>query len=202
MHDVIVVGGGAAGLIAAGASACFGKDTLLIEKMPRTARKILVTGKGRCNVTNNCDIETVLKNVVSNPKFLFGALSNFAPSDTMNLFESLGVALKTERGNRVFPVSDRAVDIADALRSYCESSGAKIVTDKVVCLAFSEGEIKGVKTESGKIYEAKSVIVATGGLSYPKTGSTGDGYKLAKMAGHNVVAPRASLVGLKLSGKD
>ena len=115
MYDVIVVGGGASGLMAAGTAASLGKNTLLIEKMPRTGRKILVTGKGRCNVTNNCDIETFLNNTVSNPKFLYSALRSFSPQDTMEFFENLGVPLKTERGNRVFPISDRAMDIADAL---------------------------------------------------------------------------------------
>ncbi len=200
MYDVIVVGGGAAGLMAAGTAASFGKTTLLLEKMPRTARKILVTGKGRCNVTNNCDVETVLKNVVSNPKFLYSALGNFSPEDTMSLFEGLGVPLKTERGNRVFPESDRAMDIADALRRYCDMYGVKVLTDTVKKLLVSDGEIKGVAAESGKEYFGTSVIVATGGLSYSKTGSTGDGYRFAKNAGHTIVAPRASLVGLKISG--
>ena len=200
MYDVIVVGGGAAGLLSAGTAASLGKTTLLIEKMPRTARKILVTGKGRCNVTNNCDSETVLKNVVSNPKFLYSALRNFSTEDTMSLFEGLGVPLKTERGNRVFPQSDRAMDIADALRRYCDMYGVKVLTDTVKDLLVSDGEIKGVKTEAGKEYTAASVIVATGGLSYPKTGSTGDGYRLAKKTGHSIVPTRASLVGLKIAG--
>ncbi len=200
MYDVIVVGGGAAGLLSAGTAASLGKNTLLIEKMPRTARKILVTGKGRCNVTNNCDVETVLKNIVSNPKFLYSVLGNFSPEDTMNLFEGLGVPLKTERGNRVFPQSDRAMDIADALRRYCDMYGVKVLTDTVKELLISDGEIKGVKTESGKECFSASVIVATGGLSYSKTGSTGDGYRLAKTAGHSIVPTRASLVGLKIAG--
>ncbi|MBQ8869647.1 MAG: NAD(P)/FAD-dependent oxidoreductase [Oscillospiraceae bacterium] len=200
MYDVIVVGGGAAGLVAAGTAASLGKKTLLIEKMPRTARKILVTGKGRCNVTNNCDVDTVLKNVVSNPKFLYSALVNFSPEDTMCLFEGLGVPLKTERGNRVFPQSDRAMDIADALRRYCDMYGVKVLTDTVKELLICDGEIKGVKTEAGKEHLGASVIVATGGLSYSKTGSTGDGYRLAKTAGHSIVPTRASLVGLKIAG--
>ena len=202
MYDVIVVGGGAAGLLSAGTAASLGKTTLLIEKMPRTARKILVTGKGRCNVTNNCDTETVLKNVVSNPKFLYSSLGNFSPEDTMSFFEGLGVPLKTERGNRVFPESDRAMDIADALRRYCDMYGVKVLNDTVKSLIICDGEVKGVKTEAEKEYIGSSVIVATGGLSYSKTGSTGDGYRFAKNAGHNIVAPRASLVGLKLSGSE
>ncbi len=202
MYDVIVVGGGAAGLLAAGTAASLGKTTLLLEKMPRTARKILVTGKGRCNVTNNCDTETVLKNVVSNPKFLYSALKNFSTEDTMSLFEGLGVPLKTERGNRVFPKSDRAMDIADALRRYCDMYGVKVLTDTVKELVVSDGEIKGVFCESKKEYLGASVIVATGGLSYSKTGSTGDGYRLAKKVGHSIVTPRASLVGIKVAGSE
>ena len=202
MYDVIVVGGGAAGLMAAGTAASLGKSTLLLEKMPRTARKILVTGKGRCNVTNNCDVETVLKNVVSNPRFLYSALKNLSPEDTMSFFEGLGVPLKTERGNRVFPESDRAMDIADALRHYCDMYGVKVLTDTVKELIVSDDEIRGAVCESGKEYFGASVIVATGGLSYSKTGSTGDGYRLSKKVGHNIVAPRASLVGLKISGSE
>lgn len=203
MYDVIVVGGGASGLFAAGMSAAMGKKTLLIEKMSRTGRKILVTGKGRCNVTNNCDAQTVMKNTISNPKFLFSALSNFAPEDTMVFFERQGVALKTERGNRVFPESDRAMDIADALLSYCKQNGVKIITDTAVSeLITQNNQINGVKTSSGQVFSSASVIVATGGMSYPKTGSTGDGYKLAKSVGHTVIAPRPSLVGLKTKEKD
>lgn len=200
MYDVIVVGGGASGLMAAGTAASLGKKTLLIEKMPRTGRKILVTGKGRCNVTNACDVENIMKNTVSNPKFLYSALSNFTPSDTMSLFESLGVPLKVERGNRVFPVSDKAMDIADALSLYCKQNGVKVLTDTVTELVVENGTVIGVKTASQSRFDAPSVIVATGGLSYPKTGSTGDGYKFARSVGHSVTPIRASLVGLKFSG--
>lgn len=202
MYDVIVVGGGAAGMMAAGTAAALGKSTLLIEKMPRTGRKILVTGKGRCNVTNNCDCDTVLKNVVSNPKFLYSALRNFSPEDTMNFFENLGVALKTERGNRVFPVSDKSMDIADALFLYCAQNGVKVLTNTVTDLIASENEIRGVKTACGKEHSAAAVIVATGGVSYPKTGSTGDGFKFAQNAGHTIIPLRASLVGLKIRGNE
>lgn len=202
MYDVIVVGGGASGLMAAGTAASLGKNTLLIEKMPRTGRKILVTGKGRCNVTNNCDVETFLNNTVSNPKFLYSALRNFSSQDTMSFFENLGVPLKTERGNRVFPISDRAMDIADALAKYCKSNGVNIITDTVIDIVFDNETITGVVTRSNGIIEANSVIIATGGLSYPKTGSTGDGYRFAKKIGHTVIAPRAALVGLKLNGND
>jgi len=202
MYDVIVIGGGASGLMAAGTAASLGKNTLLIEKMPRTGRKILVTGKGRCNVTNNCDVETFLNNTVSNPKFLYSALRNFSPRDTIEFFENLGVPLKTERGNRVFPISDRAMDIADALSKYCKNNCVKVLTDTVVDVIFKDNIAKGVKTFSNGTIEAGSVIVATGGLSYSKTGSTGDGYKFAKKMGHTVIAPRAALVGLKVKGDD
>lgn len=202
MFDVIVVGGGAAGLMAASTAASLNKKTLLIEKMPRTGRKILITGKGRCNVTNNCDRDTVQKNTVSNPKFLYSALENFTPQDTMDFFEGMGVALKTERGNRVFPVSDKSMDIADALLSSCKKNGVKVLTDTVTSLIVENGQIKGVKAASQGEILASSVIVATGGLSYPKTGSTGDGYKFAKSVGHSVTPLRASLVGLKTVGDD
>ncbi len=202
MYDVIVVGGGASGLMAAGTAASLGKNTLLIEKMPRTGRKILVTGKGRCNVTNNCDIETFLNNTVSNPKFLYSALRSFSPQDTMEFFENLGVPLKTERGNRVFPISDRAMDIADALYKHCKNNSVKVLTDTVVDIVIEEETVKGVKTQFNGTIESNSVIIATGGLSYSKTGSTGDGYKFAKKIGHTVIAPRAALVGLKVKGND
>lgn len=203
MYDVIVVGGGASGLFAAGMSAAMGKKTLLIEKMSRTGRKILVTGKGRCNVTNNCDVQTVMNNTISNPKFLYSALGGFNPQDTMDFFERLGVPLKTERGNRVFPVSDRAMDIADALLGFCTQNGVKVLTDTAVTeLLCENNEIIGVKTASDKSFNANSVIVATGGMSYSKTGSTGDGYKLAKSVGHSIIPPRPSLVGLKTKEPD
>ena len=197
MYDVIVVGGGASGLFAAGMSAMMGKKTLLIEKMSRTGRKILVTGKGRCNVTNNCDIQTVMNNTISNPKFLYSALDGFAPQDTMDFFERLGVPLKTERGNRVLPVSDRAMDIADALLSFCKQNGVKVLTDTAVTeLLCENNEVMGIKTALGQAFNANSVIIATGGMSYPKTGSTGDGYKLAKSVGHTVTELRPSLSAL------
>ena len=202
MFDVIVVGGGAAGLMAAGVAAQNGKSTLLIEKMQKTGRKILVPGKGRCNVTNNCDRDTVLKNVISNPKFLYSALDLFSPEDTMAFFEDMGVPLKTERGNRVFPVSDRAMDIADALLKYCKQNGVKIINDTVKDLLTENGSVCGVKTASQDKILAPSVIIATGGVSYSKTGSSGDGYKFAKAVGHSITPIRPSLVGLKAAGND
>ncbi len=202
MYDVLVIGGGASGMFAAGNAAQLGKKTVLVEKMQRTGRKILITGKGRCNVTNNCDPVTVMKNTVSNPKFLYSALNNFTPQDTMSFFENMGVPLKTERGNRVFPLSDNAMDIADALYDFCKKNGVKVFTDTVTEIITENREVKGIKTASGNQILSKSVIVATGGLSFPKTGSTGDGYAFAKKLGHTVVNPRPSLVGLKTRGND
>ena len=202
MYDVIVIGGGASGMMAAGTASSYGKSTLVIEKMPRTCRKILITGKGRCNVTNNCDAETVMKNTISNPKFLYSSLKGFSTKDTISFFENLSVPLKTERGNRVFPVSDNAMDIADALLRYCENFGVKVLTDTVVDILIEDGKVSGVKTESGKIFNAHSVIVSTGGMSFPKTGSTGDGYRFAKKAGHTITPLRPSLVGLKIIGDE
>lgn len=202
MYDVIVVGGGASGMMAAAVAASLGKNTLLIEKMPRTGRKILVTGKGRCNVTNACDVESVMKKTVSNPKFLYSALMGFTPQDTMELFESLGVPLKVERGNRVFPVSDRAMDIADALSEFCKKNGVKVLTDTVTDITTENGTVTGVKTALQSHFLANSVVLATGGVSYPATGSTGDGYKLAQNLGHTITPLRAALVGLKIAGKD
>ncbi|MEE1279951.1 MAG: NAD(P)/FAD-dependent oxidoreductase [Oscillospiraceae bacterium] len=202
MYDVIVVGGGASGMMAAGVAASMGKNTLLIEKMPRTGRKILVTGKGRCNVTNACDAQTVMKNTISNPKFLYSALMGFTPQDTMEFFESLGVPLKIERGNRVFPISDKAMDIADALLRFCKQNGVKVITDTVTDIVIENDAFTAVETASQSRFSANSVVLATGGVSYPATGSTGDGYKLAQRAGHTIVPLRASLVGLKIAGKD
>lgn len=202
MYDVIVVGGGASGMMAAGIAAKCGKRTLLIEKMPRTGRKILVTGKGRCNVTNACDVQTVMKNTVSNPKFLYSVLHGFSPQDTIDFFESLGIPLKIERGNRVFPVSDKAMDIADALIGFCRQNGVKAITDTVTEICFENDAVTGVKTASECCFSAPAVIVATGGVSYPGTGSTGDGYAFAQNAGHTVIPLRASLVGLKIVGDE
>ena len=168
----------------------------VIEKNERPARKLMITGKGRCNVTNNCDIDTLIANVPKNGKFLFSAFSGFSSFDTMRLFESLGVPLKTERGNRVFPVSDKAVDIVDALVGAVRKSGVKLVRGVAEKIIVSDGAVTGVKNENGEIYPADSVILATGGMSYPLTGSTGDGYKMAKELSHTVTELKPSLVPL------
>lgn len=202
MYDVIVVGGGASGMMAAATAALYGKKTLLIEKMSRTGRKLILTGKGRCNVTNNCDVETVLKNTVSNPKFLYSALCSFTPQDTIELFESLSVPLKIERGNRVFPISDKAMDIADALVGYCKQNGVKVLTDTVVDILEENGSVIGVETKETAKILANSVIISTGGKSYSKTGSTGDGYRFAKKLGHTVIPVRPALVGVRILGNE
>lgn len=199
MKKIVIVGGGAAGLLAAYSAALkYGKsaEITVIEKNERPARKLMITGKGRCNVTNNCGVDTLIANVPKNGKFLFSAFSGFDSSDTMRLFESLGVPLKTERGNRVFPVSDKALDIVDALVGAVKKSGVKLVRGAAVKIIVSGGAVIGVKTEDGEIYPADSVILATGGMSYPLTGSTGDGYKMARELSHTVTELKPSLVPL------
>ena len=199
MKKIVIVGGGAAGLLAAYSAALkYGKSAAItvIEKNERPARKLMITGKGRCNVTNNCGVDTLIANVPKNGKFLFSAFSGFDSGDTMRLFESLGVPLKTERGNRVFPVSDKALDIVDALVGAVKKSGVKLVRGAAVKIIASDGAVIGVKTEDGDIYPADSVILATGGMSYPLTGSTGDGYKMARELSHTVTELKPSLVPL------
>lgn len=194
---VIVVGAGAAGLMASGFLASDGFDVTLAERNDRPGRKLMITGKGRCNVTNNCTmINELVEHVPTNGRFLHSAFSSFMPFDTMDFFESRGVELKIERGERVFPVSDKAVDIVDALTSFSKDSGAKTVKARVTKLLTENGAVKGVETEGGERLYGDAVIVATGGVSYPMTGSTGDGYELAKQAGHTVVDPKPSLVPL------
>ena len=196
MKKVVVIGGGAAGLMAATVAGEKGLKVTLIERNERPARKVMITGKGRCNVTNDTDVNGLVAAVTNknSGRFLYSAFNAFSAEDTKEFFESLGVRLKTERGNRVFPISDKSVDIVDALVNAARRSGVMILTDRVVSLEISDGKVNGVKTESGKIIEADAVIVATGGLSYPLTGSTGDGYTLAKQAGHTVTELCPSLV--------
>ena len=196
-EKVIVVGAGAAGLMAAGTAAERGFDVLLIERNDKVARKVMITGKGRCNVTNNCNlINDLIANVPTNGRFLYGAFSKFMPSDTIDFFEDMGVPLKVERGNRVFPVSDKAVEIVDALNTFSQDAGVKRIKGRVTELIIEDGKMKGVKTEEGDEYTADKVIIATGGKSYPLTGSSGDGYELAKQAGHTIVDLKPSLVPL------
>ncbi len=196
--DLIVIGGGAAGLMAAGTAAKRGLKVTLIERNDKLARKVAITGKGRCNVTNDCSLlNDLIMNVPVNGRFLFGAFSRFDTRDVMDFFEDEGVPLKVERGNRVFPVSDRALDIVDALNRYITKNGVTRKQGRVTELIIEEKQIKGCKTEDGKTFYADNVIIATGGLSYPKTGSTGDGYEFAKTAGHTVTDLKPSLVPLE-----
>jgi len=200
MKRIIIVGGGAAGLMAAISAAYkYGSncDITVIEKNERVARKVMITGKGRCNVTNNCDMDTLISSVPRNPRFLYSAFSAFSPQEVMNFFENAGVPLKTERGNRVFPVSDKAVDIVDALSREAKKRKIKIVCGSVNKLNTEDNAVKNVRLENGEIYECDSVVLATGGASYPLTGSTGDGYKLAKALGHTVTEIKPSLVPLE-----
>ena len=198
---VAVIGAGAAGLMAAGAAAEAGARVLLFDKNAKAGRKIMITGKGRCNVTNNCDVQTVLANVPVNPRFLYSALGRYSPADTMAFFEAHGVPLKTERGERVFPVSDKALDIVDALYYYVKDLGVQLLFGQAVeDVLTANGAVCGVRA-AGRDYPADRVIIATGGASYPATGSTGDGYVFAKRLGHTVVPPNPSLVPLVEAGE-
>lgn len=194
--DVVVIGGGAAGMLCAAVAAERGLDVILLEPNRMMGKKLRITGKGRCNVTNNCDIKTVMANVPEGGKFLYSALNRFPPEQVINLFENLGVPLKTERGNRVFPVSDKSRDIVDALENYMAGAGVRVINRNATGLQIEDGIITGVRTRSGMI-ECRNAVICTGGLSYPLTGSTGDGFKFAKQAGHTVTQCRPSLVPLE-----
>ena len=193
--DVIIIGGGAAGSMAAITAARMGRKTAIFEKNERIGRKLRITGKGRCNVTNNCTNEVLMSNVPVNPRFLYSAFSGFDTQDVMNFFEELGVPLKTERGNRVFPVSDNAEDIVNALDRELKNLGVKVINQRVTDILVDDGVCIGVKA-GGKEFNSQSVLIATGGKSYPNTGSTGDGYKLAESVGHTVTEIYPSLVPL------
>ena len=193
--DVLVIGGGAAGLMAAGFAARQGVRVLVLERNVRMARKVMITGKGRCNLTNQCDKDVLISHTVRNPRFLYSAYSFFSPQDVMELFQHLGVPLKVERGNRVFPVSDRAVDIVDALVRFATEQGARFAHGRAAGIAAIDGGGGyRVSVESGESILARTVIIATGGVSYPATGSTGDGYSLALSLGHHVIAAEPSWV--------
>lgn len=192
---VAVIGAGASGMMAAGAAASMGADVTLLERNEKSGRKLAITGKGRCNLTNDCDVNEFLRHVVRNPRFLYAALNAFSPADTIDFFEELGVPLKTERGRRVFPTSDRAFDIVDALKKYCRINGVKQVHARVEEVLSSDGAVTGVKY-NGKTEMFDRVIVATGGLSYPTTGSDGDGYSFAEKSGIKVTERFPSLVPL------
>lgn len=191
--DVIIIGGGAAGLFAACELSKHRCSVILLEPNSKLGRKLRITGKGRCNVTNNCDLDTLMKNLPRNPRFLYSAFNAFAPSDTMEWFESRGVPLKTERGNRVFPISDNANDIADCMLKECKRFHTHIVKDKALEILTENGAVTGVQGQKDE-YFASNVLLATGGVSYPATGSTGDGYKFAADLGHAITEITPSLI--------
>ena len=189
---VAVIGGGAAGMMAAGTATLYGAEVTIFESTDRLGKKLAITGKGRCNVTNNCSRDEFLEAVTKNPRFLYTALAAFSTEDTMTLFESLGVSLKTERGRRVFPESEKAIDIVNALKSY--SAAARVIHHKVTKIS-KDGDVFSV-VAGGKSHSFDKVIIATGGKSYPLTGSDGSGYSLAMKLGHSVTELIPSLIPL------
>lgn len=199
MKRIIIVGGGAAGMTAAIFAAEGGGDVTLIERNDRLGKKLLITGKGRCNLTNNSDINTHIDNIPTNPRFMYAALNNFPPNEVMAFFEELSVPLKTERGDRVFPVSDKAADICGALKRRINRLGIKVVNGRVTDISKDKDEFH--VTADGEGYFADSVIIATGGKSYPLTGSTGDGYSFAEKFGHTVVPAKPALVPVECADK-
>lgn len=189
-------------MMAAGTAAQNGYRTLLIEKNARLGRKLLITGKGRCNLTNHCDVANMIASVPSNGRFLYGAVSKFSPDDVIQFFEELGIPVKTERGNRVFPQSDCSRDVVDALARFVRERGAKVHIGTVAQLLLQDSMLVGVQLEDGSQIQAEHVIVCCGGMSYPGTGSTGDGYRLAQQAGHTITPLRPSLVPLTAYGRE
>ncbi len=200
-YDVIVIGGGPAGMFAAITAARQGSKTLLLEANSRLGKKLLITGKGRCNVTNNCSGDEVLRNVPRNGRFLYSAMDAFPPRRIMDFLEENGCPLKTERGNRVFPVSDKSVSVLECLQRQLQRSGVVEKTARVNSIQTENGRASGVVTSAGAFF-CDAVILATGGVSYPATGSTGDGYAMAEALGHTVIAPEGSLVPLETAGPD
>ena len=194
--DLVVIGGGAAGMMCAATAADRGLKVILLDPNRQLGRKLRITGKGRCNLTNNCEIKTFMQNIPGDGRFLFSALNRLSPADTMALFESRGLELKTERGNRVFPVSDNANDVAGTMARWCARSGVTTLQCKAKKVVVENGAVTGVETEKGLI-PCRAAAVCTGGLSYPLTGSTGDGLRFAQALGHSITPPRASLVPLE-----
>lgn len=199
--DGIVIGGGAAGMMSAITAARSGSRVLLLERNGRLGKKLLITGKGRCNVTNDCSAQEVLQNVPRNGRFLYSAMTAFPPERAKAFFEENGCPLKTERGNRVFPQSDKAQSVLTSLERSTREAGVEIRGERAVHILTRENRVSGVQTENGS-FAAKWVILATGGVSYPATGSTGDGYAMAKELGHTVVEPVGNLVPLEIAGDD
>lgn len=194
--ELVVIGGGAAGLMCACTAAARGVDTVLLEPNRQLGRKLRITGKGRCNVTNSCDIKTFMSNIPGDGRFLYSALNRLSPWDTMEFFESRGLPLKVERGNRVFPVSDNANDVALLLTKLCERSGVRVLRRKALGIRCSDGAVAGVQTGEGLI-ECRAAALCTGGLSYPLTGSDGTGHTMAGQLGHSITKLRPSLVPLE-----
>lgn len=201
MYDGIIIGGGPAGMLASIVAAQQGNKVLLIERNERLGKKLLITGKGRCNVTNDCSAQEVLQNIPRNGRFLYSAMENYPPSHIMDFLESHGCALKVERGNRVFPVTDKSSSVLECLRNVMHRCGVQIKTERVHEITIDDYGVTGVRTERESI-KAHWVVLATGGVSYPTTGSTGDGYEMAKKLGHTVVEPEGSLVPLECAGTD
>ncbi len=201
MPEVIVIGGGPAGMMAAGTAAKNGCRVTLVEKNEKLGKKLYITGKGRCNVTNASDCENIIQNTVSNPYFLYSSLYTFTSEDTVSFFENMGIPLKTERGNRVFPASDKSSDIIKGLTRFLQKNKVRILLNcKVTEIVIKNGRVVAVQTEKGTL-KADKVIIACGGLSYPVTGSDGDGYRFAKAAGHSVTKLYPALVPLKVKEK-
>ena len=202
MRKIVVIGGGAAGMISAYSAAQNGNQVILLEKNEKLGKKIYITGKGRCNLTTSVDKREFLRGVVSNSKFLYSAINSFSSQDMMDLLSENGLKLKTERGNRVFPESDKASDVTKTLEKLLKRCGVDVrLNVEVLDIAVENGSVKSVETSCGQI-ECDSIIVCCGGVSYPLTGSTGDGYKFAKKYGHTIVEPRPALVGVELLGSD
>lgn len=199
--DVIVIGGGPAGMLAAIVAARQGSSVVLLERNDRLGKKLLITGKGRCNVTNDCDEQEVLQNVPRNGRFLYSAMAAFPPRAAMKFFEDLGCPLKTERGNRVFPVSDKAMSVLNCLQDELRRCHVTVRTARVREILTENGQVCGVGTDNGS-YTGSKVVLATGGVSYPTTGSTGDGYEMARALGHTIVPTEGSLVPLETADGD
>ncbi|MBQ2865494.1 MAG: NAD(P)/FAD-dependent oxidoreductase [Clostridia bacterium] len=197
---VAVIGGGASGMMASCIAARNGADVTLYERGNICGVKLNITGKGRCNITNNCDLNTLISNTVKNGRFLYSAFSAFDSQSAIAFFEDCGVRLKTERGNRVFPVSDSAKEVSGALRTAMHRLGVKIINKRVISVCEENGVVCGVKAENGAFQPFDRVIIATGGMSYPRTGSTGDGYRMARAMGHTVTELSPSLVPLVIKG--
>jgi predicted Rossmann fold flavoprotein len=200
-YDVIVIGGGPAGMFAAVTAAQRGKSVLLLERNDRLGKKLLITGKGRCNVTNNCSAQEILQNIPRNGRFLYSAMNAFTPESIMAFFEENGCPLKTERGNRVFPVSDRSQSVLEALQKAMRKHHVVVQTARVKGILTDNGTVTAVRTEQ-QTFETAAVILATGGMSYPTTGSTGDGYAMAQRLGHTIIPAVGSLVPLETAGAD